>query len=123
MAQGWLDNLFESEGHHLISNTFRENLWRMHLNGVGNDFDLRLNNKVISVSKSVLAAESEYFARTLTVDQTRFVANDVDLPAVEKTIEFMYRGRLDQYTEQIGDVAYQLGCRELLHLCLESSEQ
>ncbi|KAI6171694.1 hypothetical protein M3Y98_00890600 [Aphelenchoides besseyi] len=123
MAQGWLDSLFETEGHKLSSNTFRENLWRLHLNGIGNDFELRLNGKLITVSKSVLVAESEYFAKTLTENQTKFVANDVDLLAVEKTIEFMYRGQLDHYTERIGDVAYQLGCRELYYLCLKLSRE
>ncbi|KAI6193048.1 hypothetical protein M3Y96_00976700 [Aphelenchoides besseyi] len=94
---------------------FREVMWQQHLEGIGNDFVLNIDNVPICLSKAVLASGSSFFASILNCDATQYNASGVKIEALNKVIEWMYRGQLDDYTDaEVYKIACQLGCSLLI---------
>ncbi|KAI6196161.1 hypothetical protein M3Y94_01076400 [Aphelenchoides besseyi] len=107
-------------------NSLREKLWTMHLDGKCNDLDINFGVKSFEVSKAVMAAESTFFADQLSDQKTEIdVPSDKQLD--EKTagelIEFIYRGRLENFDERaevLFAAAIQFEVESLKKSCLES---
>ncbi|KAI6220413.1 hypothetical protein M3Y95_01037500 [Aphelenchoides besseyi] len=94
---------------------FREMMWQQHLEGIGNDFALIIDNVPICLSKAVLASGSSFFAPILKCPDTQYHASGVNVEALKKVIEWMYRGQLDDYTDaEVYKIACQLGCDLLI---------
>ncbi|KAI6195576.1 hypothetical protein M3Y94_01003200 [Aphelenchoides besseyi] len=64
---------------------FREMMWQQHLEGIGNDFALIIDNVPICLSKAVLASGSSFFAPILKCPDTQYHASGVNVEALKKS--------------------------------------
>ncbi|KAI6196217.1 hypothetical protein M3Y94_01082500 [Aphelenchoides besseyi] len=99
-------------------------LWTMRKEAQLTDFCLLVNDQRIEVHKPIIALKSHFFSNYFNAEPTNseYAINDLSFEVVNKMIEFVYQGNIDNFEDYASDLyvaAWKFEVSSLKKKCVE----